>query len=249
MATVSEARLRRLGETLAGFETRHTLSDTSSRTRGIGAARQWIFDELCRSSAKLQVSFDTCHVAQQGRITRSVELRNVMAVLPGRSDRRIHVTAHDDTVNSGAETRISSNSRPAGQPAPDAQLRAGQDYDVAAPAGANDNGSGTALTMEVARVFAESGVDFDATLVFVLWAGEEQGLIGARARNASRARTSSSKQTSTTATSVAPARATASSMPSLCVCTPRAPKTPCRGRSRDTSREWRLCRCRPIASA
>jgi Zn-dependent M28 family amino/carboxypeptidase len=47
--------------------------------------------------------------------------------------------------------------------------------------GANDDGSGTALTLELARVFAESGVDFDATLVFACWAGEEQGLIGSAA--------------------------------------------------------------------
>jgi hypothetical protein len=46
--------------------------------------------------------------------------------------------------------------------------------------GANDNGSGTALTMELARVLAESGIDFEATLAFVLWAGEEQGLVGSR---------------------------------------------------------------------
>jgi len=44
--------------------------------------------------------------------------------------------------------------------------------------GANDDGSGTVLTMELARVFAESGIQFDATLVFVTWAGEEQGLVG-----------------------------------------------------------------------
>ncbi len=180
VAAVSETRLRQLVEKLAGFETRNTLSDTSSPARGIGAARQWIFDELHRSSTRLQVTFDTYQVAQQGRITRNVELRNVMAVLPGRSARRIYVTAHYDTVNIGAEGQISSNTRPAGQQASDAQLRADQDYNVAAP-GANDNGSGTALTMELARAFAESGVDFDATLVFMLWAGEEQGLIGARA--------------------------------------------------------------------
>jgi hypothetical protein len=47
--------------------------------------------------------------------------------------------------------------------------------------GANDDGSGTVLTMELARVFAESGIQFDATLVFICWAGEEQGLIGSRA--------------------------------------------------------------------
>jgi hypothetical protein len=45
--------------------------------------------------------------------------------------------------------------------------------------GANDDGSGTVLTMELARVFAQSGLDFDATLVFIAFAGEEEGLIGA----------------------------------------------------------------------
>ena len=54
---------------------------------GIGAARQWIFDELQRSSTRLQVSFDTYQVAPQGRITQSVELRNVVAILPGRTTR------------------------------------------------------------------------------------------------------------------------------------------------------------------
>jgi peptidase M28-like protein len=180
VASVSETRLRQIVEKLAGFETRHTLSDTTSPTRGIGAARQWIFDELRRSSPRLQVTFDSYQLAQQGRITRPVELRNVMAVLPGKSMRRIYVTGHYDTVNIGTAGQITSNTREAGQQAPDPQLRADQDYNVPAP-GADDNASGTALTIELARVFAESGVDFDATLVFMLWAGEEQGLIGARA--------------------------------------------------------------------
>ena len=179
VAAVSQPRLQRLVETLAGFQTRHTLSDTTSTTRGIGAARQWIFDELKRSSPRLQVSFDVHQVAQQGRILRNVELRNVMAVLPGRTPRRIYVTAHYDTV-SLPEGQIGGVTRPAGQAAPDAQMRADQDFNVAAP-GANDNGSGTALAMELARVLAESGLEFDATLVFMLWAGEEQGLIGSRA--------------------------------------------------------------------
>lgn len=179
VAAVSQTRIQQLVERLAGFGTRHTLSDTTSTERGIGAARQWIHDELTRSSPRLQVSFDTYHVAQQGRITRDVELRNVVAVLPGRSPRRIYVTAHYDTVSiPGGQN--SSGTRPTGQPAADPQLRADQDYDVDAP-GANDNGSGTALTMELARVLAESGLQFDATLVFALWAGEEQGLIGSRA--------------------------------------------------------------------
>ena len=181
VASISEERLSALVQKLAGFGTRHTLSDTSSPTRGIGAARQWILDELTQSSPRLQVSFDTHKLARQGRITRNVDLQNVVALLPGKGPRRIYITAHYDTVNIGEEGQISANTRaPSNTPRPDPQLRRDQDYNVDAP-GANDNGSGTALTMELARVLATSGVEFDATLAFVLWAGEEQGLIGARA--------------------------------------------------------------------
>jgi Zn-dependent M28 family amino/carboxypeptidase len=179
VASVSEQRIQQLVERLAAFGTRHTLSDDASPTRGIGAARQWIHDELKRSSAKLQVGFDTYALVKDGRITRDVELRNVIAVLPGKSARRIYVTAHYDTVSiPGGQG--ASGQRPAGQTVPDPQLRADQDYDIDAP-GANDNGSGTALTMELARVLVDSGLEFDATLVFALWAGEEQGLFGSRA--------------------------------------------------------------------
>ena len=181
VASISEDRLSALVQKLAGFGTRNTLSDTTSPTRGIGAARQWIFDELTRSSPRLQVSFDTHKLARQGRITRNVDLQNVVALLPGKSPRRIYVTAHYDTVNIGEEGQISANTRaPSNTPRPDAQQRRNFDYNADAP-GANDNGSGTALTMELARVLAESGLEFDATLAFVLWAGEEQGLMGARA--------------------------------------------------------------------
>ncbi len=193
VAAISVDRLRALDTTLVGFGTRNTLSDTASPTRGIGAARQWIFDEMQRSSPRLQVSFDTYQVAQQNRITRAVELRNVMAVLPGRSPRRIYVSGHYDSLNLGAGGQLASATRApqtgaaasasgaaaAGQggAAVDPLQRPGIDYDLDAP-GANDDGSGTVLTMELARVFAESGIEFDATLVFICWAGEEQGLIG-----------------------------------------------------------------------
>ena len=187
---ISVDRLKALDTTLVGFGTRNTLSNATSTTRGIGAARQWIFDELKRSSAKLQVSFDTYQIAQQGRITRPVELRNVMAVLPGRSPRRIYVSGHYDSLNLGPAgswrrrprapgARRRRRRRASGQPA-DPLQRPGIDYDIDAP-GANDDGSGTVLTMELARVFAESGLEFDATLVFICWAGEEQGLIGSAA--------------------------------------------------------------------
>jgi Zn-dependent M28 family amino/carboxypeptidase len=127
------------------------------------------------------VSFDTHRIAPQGRITREVELRNVVAVLPGRSARRIYLGAHYDSLNLGPGAQLASNARPVGQPAPpDPQRQPDFPVDADAP-GANDNGSGTALTMELARVFATSGIEFDATIVFVLWAGEEQGLFGSSA--------------------------------------------------------------------
>ena len=161
VASVSEQRLTALVQKLASYETRNLMSNPDPAGRGIGAARQWIFDELKGSSPRLQVSFDTYRVAAQGlRILREVELRNVVAVLPGRSARRIYVSGHYDTV---------------------ARIGTAFDYskgDNPAP-GANDDGSGTALTMELARVFGQSGVQFDATLVFVAFAGEEQGLVGA----------------------------------------------------------------------
>jgi len=180
VAAVSEARLGEIVTTLAAFGTRNTLSSTTSTTRGIGAARQWIFNELTAASPRLQVSYDTHRVAKDGRITRNVELRNVIAVLPGKSVRRIYLTAHYDTVNIGDTGQIGANTRAAGARAADPQLRADQNYDADAP-GANDNGSGTALTIELARVIATSGLEFDATIVFALWAGEEQGLVGSRA--------------------------------------------------------------------
>ena len=176
VAAVSEARLRTLATTLVGFGTRESLSTTTSPTRGIGAARQWIFDELARSSAKLQVSFDTHVIAPQGRFPRQTELRNVMAVLPGRTARRIYITGHYDSLNLGSGGQQALNAAGGQNP----QARANVDHDAEAP-GANDDGSGTVLTMELARVFAESGLQFDATLVFLCWAGEEQGLVGSAA--------------------------------------------------------------------
>ena len=121
------------------------------------------------------MSFDTYQVAAQGRITRSVELRNVVAVLPGRTARRIYISGHYDSLNLGSQQAILATPG-----ATNPQARPDFNHEADAP-GANDDGSGTVLTMELARVFAESGISFDATLVFVCWAGEEQGLIGSSA--------------------------------------------------------------------
>jgi Peptidase family M28 len=170
VAEISAARLEATLTKLESFQTRHLLSATDTPGRGIGAARQWILDEMKSYSPRLQVSFDTYRIPKQGeRVTRNVELRNVMAVLPGRTARRFYVSGHYDTV---ARTT----------PAAAQSASGGFDWssgDNVAP-GVNDDGSGTALTMELARVFAQSGLDFDATLVFICFAGEEEGLVGAK---------------------------------------------------------------------
>jgi hypothetical protein len=185
LANISEQRMRQLLEKLVSFGTRNTLSSTDSPTRGIGAARQWILEEMQRSSKRLQVSFDTHQIPAGGRITRPVDLRNVIAILPGKSPRRIYVSGHYDSLNLD-QSRRPGTAAGSGQMALNTgqgQAAANQpppNYDIDAP-GANDDGSGTVLTMELARVFAESGIEFEATLVFAALAGEEQGLVGARA--------------------------------------------------------------------
>ena len=180
LGQISEQRIVATLEKLGSFGTRNTLSSAASPAHGIGAARQWILDEMKRSSPRLQVEFDIHRVAKGGRITRDLDLYNVVAILPGRSPRRVYLTAHYDTFarperpdTEAAGRRSSAASAGAGQAASPAPA------DHPAP-GVNDDGSGTALVMELARVFAGSGIEFDATLAFVAVAGEEQGLLGAR---------------------------------------------------------------------
>ena len=207
VASVSEERLQQLLQKLASFKTRNTCSDPTAPD-GLGPARQWIFDEMTRTSPKLHVSFDTHTVQTVRGCTGPIELRNVMAVLPGKTARRIYVSGHYDSLNLGAGGQQTGNAggpaspqrpqgaeagappnRPGaapqapGEPASPAQPpapRPVRDPNLVAP-GANDDGSGTVLSMELARVFAESGIAFDATLVFMTVAGEEQGLVGAGA--------------------------------------------------------------------
>ena len=193
LTQVSEPRVKAILEKLGSFETRNTLSSTESPTKGIGAARQWILDEMKQSSPRLQVSFDTHAVPRSGRITRDIEASNVVAVLPGKSPRRVYITAHYDTFArvatprpAGAPPQGQAPTRPTGQaqapatrPAPAEATAPAPPVDNLAP-GVNDDGSGTAVVMELARVFGESGIEFDATLVFVAFFGEEQGLIGAQ---------------------------------------------------------------------
>ena len=172
VADVSENRLAAILEKLGTFGTRNTMSSVDTPGRGIGAARQWIFDELKGYSSRLQVSYDTYRIAKQGRITRDVDARNIMAVLPGRSPRRIYISGHYDTIAIVGGQR-ERNSGAAQQPIAIAEP------DATAP-GVNDDGSGVALTIELARAFSQSGLDFEATLVFMCHVAEEQGLMGAK---------------------------------------------------------------------
>lgn len=159
---VSEDRIAAILKKLESFETRHTLSDPTHPTRGIGAARSWIFEQFKSYSPRLQVRYDTYFVKKQGeRIVRDVELRNVVAVLPGTTqpERQIIISGHYDSL---------------------ALVRREGEIDwsqteVFAP-GVTDDGSGTAAVMELARVL--SPYEWEKTLVFIAFAGEEQGLVG-----------------------------------------------------------------------
>jgi hypothetical protein len=165
VSEISEENIAAILKKLESFGTRNTLSDANDPARGIGAARQWIFDQFKGYSPRLEVSFDTHMIPKGGRVWKDVELRNVMAVLKGKQDpeRWILVTGHYDSLN----LRIPP------------EMRGDQEKmaNIVAP-GVTDNGSGTACVMECARVM--SRYDFNASLVFVAFAGEEQGLIGAR---------------------------------------------------------------------
>ncbi|HEU4845480.1 MAG TPA: M28 family metallopeptidase [Burkholderiaceae bacterium] len=158
---ISAQRIEGYIRTLVGFKTRHTMSDTVSDTTGIGAARRWIKAELERCGAadggRLQVAFDSHISPVSARISRPTEVVNVVATLPGTQPasvaRMYVVSGHYDSRNSDI-----------------------MDASGAAP-GANDDASGTAAVMEMACVMAR--YRFDATLVFMTVAGEEQGLLGA----------------------------------------------------------------------
>jgi hypothetical protein len=180
---VSEDRIRAIIEKLAGFGTRNTLSAGDDPARGIGAARRWIFDQMQSYSPRLQVRYDHWSVRKQGqRIVRDVDLYNVVAVLPGERtpDTQVWIAAHYDSLNlGGVPTGAGTAGRLPAQPDWEKLI------DLPAP-GACDDASGVAAVMELARVL--SRFQFDKTLVFVAFAGEEQGLVGstleaAKARN------------------------------------------------------------------
>src|SRR5947208_16130612 len=104
VSEVSEARIRSTIEKLVSFGTRNTMSTQDDPARGVGAARQWIFQELQGYSPRLQVKFDKYRVKKQGqRVFKDVDLWNVMAVLPGKKspETQILISGHYDSLNLG----------------------------------------------------------------------------------------------------------------------------------------------------
>jgi Peptidase family M28 len=168
VSEISDERIAAIMRKLETFETRNTLSDPTQTNRGIGAARDWLLAEFKSCSPRLDVRFDTHTIPKAGRIWKEVELRNVVAILPGKlaqaTNRWIIVSGHYDSIN------LKDAAGLRGQPAKAAELPA---------PGVSDDASGVACALECARVLSQ--YDFDATLVFVAFAGEEQGLIGAHA--------------------------------------------------------------------
>ncbi len=150
-----EATIRKL----VSFGTRNTLSEQDNPTRGIGAARDWIYQEFVKISKDcggcLDVQKEAFVQPKANRIPEPTTLTNVFAILNGKTDAKRYyvVSGHYDSMCSSPT-----------------------DAKCDAP-GANDDASGTAVSIELARVMSKRS--FDATIVFMAVPGEEQGLLGA----------------------------------------------------------------------
>ena len=160
--SVSAERLEKDITTLANFGTRHTLSDTISETRGIGAARRWIKSEFDRISSDCSNCLEVFYqqdLVKQGvnpRIPKDVWVVNVIAIKRGTKYPNRYIIMSGDI-----DSRVSDPN----------------DYTSDSP-GANDNASGMAGTLEAARVLSK--YDFESSILFVGLSGEEQGLFGGK---------------------------------------------------------------------
>lgn len=150
-----EATIRKL----VSFGTRNTLSEQDDPKRGIGAARDWIYSEFLRISKEcgncLDVQKEAFVQPKANRVPEPTTLTNVFAILNGTTDAKRYyvVSGHYDSMCTSPT-----------------------DAKCDAP-GANDDASGTAVSLELARVMSKRR--FDATIVFMTVPGEEQGLLGA----------------------------------------------------------------------
>ncbi|ARS37071.1 M28 family peptidase [Pontibacter actiniarum] len=157
---ISAQNLEQLVRKMVSFGTRHTLSTTTSKKEGIGAAREWVkseFEKYAKTAdGRMTVEMDRFVVPADGRrVPQDTEMANVMAVLKGTDPNDSRVFIVGGHLDSRATDVMDAKSK--------------------AP-GANDDASGVAMVMEMARVMAPH--KFPATLLFVAFQGEEQGLYG-----------------------------------------------------------------------
>jgi hypothetical protein len=156
---VSSKNIEAIIRKLVTFKSRNTLSDTTSKTEGSGAARNWIKAEYetyaKESQGRMTVQFDTFTQPKSARVLVPTHLKNVLAILKGTdpTDTRVYI------VSGHYDSRITNV----------------MDANGIEP-GANDDASGTAVSMELARVMAKRS--FPATIIFMAVVGEEQGLDG-----------------------------------------------------------------------
>ena len=159
---VSSDRLEKDIKTLVNFGTRHTLSDTLSKSRGIGAARRWIKAEFENISKEcngcLEVFYQKNYFTPEdgNRIVKPVWINNVVAIQRGKTHPNRFIIMSGDI-----DSRISDPTN----------------YTDDSP-GANDNASGMAGTLEAARVLSK--YNFESSIIYVGLAGEEQGLFGGK---------------------------------------------------------------------
>jgi Zn-dependent M28 family amino/carboxypeptidase len=158
-ADVDPKALESTIRSLVGFGTRHTLSDTKSDTRGIGAARRWVkgrFQAISKDCGGCLTVETPSEVFTGRRVPNPTEVMDVLAIQKGTSDpdRVIIIAGHLDS-------RVTDV----------------MDFTSDAP-GANDDASGVAAVIEAARILSKH--KFAATLVFAALSGEEQGLLGGK---------------------------------------------------------------------
>jgi hypothetical protein len=160
VAAASAARIERDIRTLVAFGTRHTMSDTLSQTRGIGAARRWVFAQFQEISKQCGNCLDVRYMSDiqkgnpTGRIKQDVNIVNVVAILRGRVEPKRHVILSGDIDSRVSDVMNATAESP----------------------GANDNASGLAALLEAARILSKHQPN--ASIVFAALSGEEQGLFG-----------------------------------------------------------------------
>jgi Peptidase family M28 len=178
---VSVDRIAAIQKKLGSFGTRNISSRQDDPNFGIGAARAWIVDQLKSYSPRLQVRLVTYGLKKRARVPHDVQISDIVAVLPGTTypDDEVMIGAHYDSIaikrrpaGAGAEPGGSAKKEAKGAKEPPPPP---PDPNVLAP-GVTDDGSGSAAVMELARVMSQH--QYKKTLVFMLFAGEEEGLLG-----------------------------------------------------------------------